>query len=59
MGYEKRGKKVWFSIIGIIGLCFFLFQSADLVAAKDPDYPTRPITWYISFSLVLIYFWSY
>jgi len=56
---KKGVKKIWFSTIGIIGLCFFLFHSTDLVAAKDPDYPTRPITCYISFSLVLIYFWSY
>lgn len=36
-------------IVGLLGLLLFLFQSLDLAAAKDPDYPTKPITYYISF----------
>jgi tripartite-type tricarboxylate transporter receptor subunit TctC len=30
-------------------LCFFLIHSLKLASAKDPDYPTRPITCYIGF----------
>jgi tripartite-type tricarboxylate transporter receptor subunit TctC len=46
---KKEVKKILFISIGIIGFCFFLFQSVDLVSAKDPDYPTKPITFNISF----------
>ena len=42
-------KRISAIIIVGLGLCFFLFQSADLVGAKDPDYPTKPITCYIGF----------
>ncbi len=37
------------AVIGLIGLFIFLFQSNDFVEAKDPDYPTKPITFYIGF----------
>jgi len=37
-------------IIGVFGLSVFLFQGIDLAGAKDPDYPTKPITFYIPFS---------
>ena len=43
-------KKV-FVIIGFIGLWFFLFHSMDLAVAKDPDYPTKPINYYIAFGI--------
>lgn len=33
--------------IVIIGICILLFQTIDLAGAKDPDYPTKPITLYI------------
>jgi len=46
---KRNVKKISFIKIGVIGLCFFLFQNANLVSAKDPDYPTRPITCYIAF----------
>ncbi len=36
-------------IIGTFGLCTLFFQSIDLTSAKDPDYPTKPITCYIAF----------
>jgi len=39
-----------FIIIGIIGLWVFMFQSIDLVLAKDPDYPTRPISLIIPYA---------
>jgi len=35
-------------IISIL-VSFLLFQNIDLAIAKDPDYPTKPITFYISF----------
>ena len=33
-----------------IGVWIFLFFSPDLVKAKDPDYPTKPITFYIPYA---------
>ncbi len=36
-------------IMGILGLYLSLFQSVDLVSAKDPEYPSKPITHYIPF----------
>lgn len=33
--------------LGLIGLCFFFSHGSDLAAAKDPDYPTKPINLYI------------
>jgi tripartite-type tricarboxylate transporter receptor subunit TctC len=45
---REKGKKTL--IIGIFGLWFFLVQGIGLVEAKDPDYPTKPITFYIHFS---------
>ena len=37
-------------IIGMFGLCTFMFQSVDWALAKDPDYPTKPINVMISFA---------
>jgi tripartite-type tricarboxylate transporter receptor subunit TctC len=34
-------------IIGIIGSWIFLLQGLDLAEAKDPEYPTKPITFII------------
>jgi tripartite-type tricarboxylate transporter receptor subunit TctC len=46
----KKGlKKILVILIGIIGLCFFPLQTSDLANAKDPEYPTKPITCYIAF----------
>jgi tripartite-type tricarboxylate transporter receptor subunit TctC len=45
---KKEVKKI-LAIIGLIGSLIFLFQSIDLARAKDPDYPTKPITFYISY----------
>lgn len=47
---KKDARKILVIIIGVIGLCFFLWHSPDLAGAKDPEYPNRPITCYISFS---------
>ena len=38
-----------FIFFGLIGLCFFLFHGIDLAQAKDPDYPTKPINFYLGF----------
>jgi len=35
-------------VIGLIGSLIFLFQNIDLARAKDADYPTKPIEFYIS-----------
>ena len=45
---KKNAKKIWV-VMGVFGLFFFLFLSNDLACAKDPDYPTRPINFYIGF----------
>jgi len=37
-------------IIGLIGSWFFLLQNIDLAMAKDPEYPTKPIEFYITMS---------
>ena len=36
-------------IMGLFGWYIFLFQSIDLAGAKDPDYPTKPIIFYIQY----------
>jgi tripartite-type tricarboxylate transporter receptor subunit TctC len=38
-------------VIGLIGLWTFLFHSTDTAGAKDPDYPTKPITLYIAYGV--------
>lgn len=38
-----------FIVIGIIGLFSLFFSTMDSARAKDPDYPTKPITCYIAF----------
>jgi len=40
--------KIAFILVSIFGPLIFLFQY-NLANAKDPDYPTKPITYYISF----------
>lgn len=37
-------------IIVVLGLWISVVQSIGLVEAKDPDYPTKPINFYIAFS---------
>ncbi len=44
-----RGKTRKILATGFIGLFIFLFQTNNLAEAKDPDYPTKPITFYIGF----------
>jgi len=46
---EKKTKKILI-IIGIFGLCGFLLQNTHLAWGKDPDYPTKPITFYIPYA---------
>jgi tripartite-type tricarboxylate transporter receptor subunit TctC len=36
-------------IISLVGLSILLYQSINMASAKDPDYPTKPITFIISF----------
>jgi len=36
-------------IISLVGLSILLFQSINTASARDPDYPTKPITFIISF----------
>lgn len=45
---RKKIKRILL-IIGIFGFLIFIFQGIDLVVAKDPDYPTKPIAFYITF----------
>lgn len=45
---KKEAKKI-LVIVGLIVTFIFLSQSVDLAIAKDPDYPTKPITFYISY----------
>jgi len=45
---KKKARKM-LVVMGLIGSLIFLFQSIDSVSAKDPDYPTKPITCYIAF----------
>ena len=47
---KKDTRKIFVIVMGLIGLFISLFQHVDLVSAKDPEYPTRPITCYICFS---------
>ncbi len=44
---KKQIMKIWAG--GVIVLLAILFQNVDLAGAKDPDYPSKPITLYIQF----------
>ena len=44
---KKQSMKIWAT--GVMLLLTILFQDVDLAGARDPDYPTRPITLYIQF----------
>jgi tripartite-type tricarboxylate transporter receptor subunit TctC len=46
---KEGARKIGAMVIGVMGCFFFLPQSYDLAGAKDPDYPTKPITCYIAF----------
>ena len=37
-------------VIGVLGVWMLLFHNIDLASAKDPDYPTKPINFFISFA---------
>jgi tripartite-type tricarboxylate transporter receptor subunit TctC len=45
---KKEVKKILAIIVIIVSL-IILFQSIDSARAKDPEYPTKPITYYIGF----------
>jgi tripartite-type tricarboxylate transporter receptor subunit TctC len=45
----KKMRKRTLVIVGILSFLILLPQSIKLAAAKDPDYPTKPITFYIHF----------
>jgi len=47
---EERVMKKVKQILTIIAGLWFLFHGIDLAGAKDPDYPTKPITLYIAYS---------
>ncbi len=47
---KKEVKRI-LVIIGFIGLWVSLFHPLDLAVAKDPDYPTKPINYYIAFGV--------
>jgi tripartite-type tricarboxylate transporter receptor subunit TctC len=36
-------------VSGILGIALFLCSAVDIIYAKDPDYPTKPITCYIPY----------
>jgi tripartite-type tricarboxylate transporter receptor subunit TctC len=38
-------------VMSLLGLSTLLFQSMDLAGAKDPDYPTKPITLFIAYGV--------
>ena len=44
---KKQIKRILL-IVGMLGSLLFLFRSFDLAFAKDPDYPTKPITVFIT-----------
>jgi len=44
----KKNVKIIFFVMGVFGLCFFLLRGVDVASAKDPDYPTKPINFYIA-----------
>jgi tripartite-type tricarboxylate transporter receptor subunit TctC len=39
-----------FTMIGLIGLVFFLSNCSELAIAKDPEYPTKPINFHIGWT---------
>jgi tripartite-type tricarboxylate transporter receptor subunit TctC len=45
----NKGVKRVAAIGGFVGLFVFTILSAEYVMAKDPDYPTKPIDFYISY----------
>ena len=48
--YVMKKKVGRIFVIGIVLSWMFVFQGIDLAEAKDPDYPTKPITFYIGYS---------
>src|SRR4030042_2080595 len=46
----KGAKKGILAIFIGIGMCFLLLHCFDLARAKDPEYPTKPITFYIPYA---------
>jgi tripartite-type tricarboxylate transporter receptor subunit TctC len=45
----KKGLKKVLAIVAVLGIWIFLIQSTNLTSAKDPDYPTKPINFYIAY----------
>ena len=46
---KKKVKKTLIIVVSF-GILISLFQSIELAEAKDPDYPTKPITFYIPYA---------
>jgi tripartite-type tricarboxylate transporter receptor subunit TctC len=46
---KKEAREI-FTMAGVVGLCLLLVPASALCQAKDPDYPTRPVTCYIAFA---------
>jgi tripartite-type tricarboxylate transporter receptor subunit TctC len=46
---KKEAREI-FTMAGVVGLCLLLVPAGALCQAKDPDYPTRPVTCYIAFA---------
>jgi len=46
----KKTKRI-LVFIGLLGIWIFLVQSTDIATAKDPDYPTKPVTLYIAYGV--------
>ncbi len=44
-----KRKRMIIAEVGFAGLLALLFQVTDSVGAKDPEYPAKPITYYISY----------
>jgi tripartite-type tricarboxylate transporter receptor subunit TctC len=45
----RQSRVIWVILIGIFGACTLL-QGVRLAEAKDPDYPTKPVTFYINYA---------
>lgn len=46
----KNNTKKTLIMVVLLGFLVFVFQGLELARAKDPDYPTKPITFYIPYA---------
>jgi tripartite-type tricarboxylate transporter receptor subunit TctC len=46
----KKTKRI-LVFMGLLGIGIMLVQSTDIAGAKDPDYPTKPITLFIAYGV--------